>query len=120
MVRGTCCRLSVERLLRGVPDSLLIAVGVCDGLGLLHAEASLALIALGERPISGVWCLAVTPTTKGMPVDVLGGEFWCARYVDHVGGGVLHPELARDGLEVFLNHRSHRSLSQRRVDARLC
>ena len=118
MVRGTCCRFSIERLLRGVPDRLLVTVGVCDGLVLLHAEASLALVALGERPVPGVWCLAVAPTAKGAPVNVLGGEFWCARYVDHVGGGVLDPEFARDGLEVFLNHRSHCSLCRCLVDAR--
>ena len=120
MMGNLFLRLSVERLLRRVPDRLLVAVGVCDGLVLLHAEASLALVALGERPISGVSCLSITPTAKSMPVDVLGGEFWRARYVDHVGGGVLHPELARDGLEVFLNHRPHCSLCRRPIDARPC
>ena len=49
-------------------------------------------------------------------MDVLCGELWGARDVHDVGGGVLNPTLARDGLEVLLHHALDSLLCRDAVD----
>ena len=49
-------------------------------------------------------------------MDVLCGELGGARDAHDVGGGVLNPTLARDGLEVLLHHALDRLLCRDAVD----